>query len=120
MLKTDVFRFYSPSQNKTCQVNPAQQVSLKNAFNMCLNGGTFYPGTGCLCVDNFSGDFCDECLPGWSGEQCDNPANMCETSDDALNCYGKWLFDLTLLDMPISAKGLLVKRHMMAFSVMSI
>ena len=83
------------------------QVSLKeNAFNMCLNGGTFYPGTGCLCIDNYSGDFCDECLPGWIGEKCDNPENMCETTSDSINCYGKWLFNLTLLDMPIGAKEL--------------
>ena len=83
------------------------QVSLKeNAFNMCLNGGTFYPGTGCLCIDNYSGDFCDECLPGWIGEKCDNPENMCETTPDSINCYGKWLFNLTLLDMPIAAKEL--------------
>merc|ERR1711935_54295 len=98
-------QWQSTSSSSQAQFTKDKKVSLKNAFNMCLNGGTFYPGTGCLCVDNFSGDFCDECLPGWSGEQCDNPANMCETSDDALNCYGKWLFDLTLLDMPISAKS---------------
>ena len=73
---------------------------------MCLNGGTFYPGTGCLCIDNYSGDFCDECLPGWIGEKCDNPENMCETTPDSINCYGKWLFNLTLLDMPIGAKEL--------------
>ena len=73
---------------------------------MCLNGGTFYPGTGCLCIDNYSGDFCDECLPGWIGEKCDNPENMCETTPDSINCYGKWLFNLTLLDMPIAAKEL--------------
>lgn len=97
-------QWQSTSSSSQSSFTKDKKVSLKNAFNMCLNGGTFYPGTGCLCVDNFSGDFCDECLPGWSGDQCDNPQNMCATTSDGINCYGKWLFNLTLLDMPITAK----------------
>ena len=103
-----VFSFNSETHSFSESLQLIIKVSLKNGFNMCLNGGTFYPGTGCLCVDNFSGDFCDECLPGWTGDQCDNPQNMCDTTSDGINCYGKWLFNLTLLDMPITAKGLLV------------
>ena len=74
------------------------------AFNLCLNGGQFFPGQGCLCVDNFAGDFCDECLPGWTGELCDNPSGMCSIDDDNVDCFGKWLFNLTLLEIPTTVK----------------
>ncbi len=43
------------------------------AYNMCLNGGSYHLGLGCLCVGNFGGDFCDECLPDWIGDNCETP-----------------------------------------------
>ena len=81
-----------------------QYIFFYLAFNLCLNGGQFFPGQGCLCVDNFAGDFCDECLPGWTGEQCDNPSGMCSIDDDNVDCFGKWLFNLTLLEIPTTVK----------------
>lgn len=81
-----------------------QNIGGPSAFNLCLNGGQFFPGQGCLCVDNFAGDFCDECLPGWTGEQCDNPSGMCSIDDDSVDCSGKWLFNLTLLEVPTTVK----------------
>ena len=81
-----------------------QYIYFYSAFNLCLNGGQFFPGQGCLCVDNFAGDFCDECLPGWTGEQCDNPSGMCSIDDDNVDCFGKWLFNLTLLEIPTTVK----------------
>ena len=103
----------SPNSAATNAPYWAKGVTLKTSapttrtttsFNLCLNGGIYQLGVGCLCVGNFAGDFCDECVPGWNGPLCDNPANLCEMNSIKVDCASRWLFNLTLLEMPATAK----------------
>ena len=94
---------------------------------MCLNGGTYHLGLGCLCVGNFGGDFCDECLPDWIGSNCDTPKeDICSyvllhvafhwrcvydwppfrIKGPEVDCSSKWIFNLTLLHLPESTQKL--------------
>lgn len=76
-------------------------------YNMCLNGGSYHLGLGCLCVGNFGGDFCDECLPDWIGDNCETPKDdICTINGPDVDCSSKWIFNLTLLHLPESTKKL--------------
>jgi len=77
------------------------------AYNMCLNGGSYHLGLGCLCVGNFGGDFCDECLPDWIGDNCETPKDdICTIKGPEVDCSSKWIFNLTLLHLPESTQKL--------------
>jgi len=76
-------------------------------YNMCLNGGSYHLGLGCLCVGNFGGDFCDECLPDWIGDNCETPKDdICTINGPEVDCSSKWIFNLTLLHLPESTQKL--------------
>lgn len=53
----------------------------------CLNGGTCDHGSewnyACACADNFQGDHCERCDPGWEGPDCTIDTNECASSP----CY---------------------------------
>lgn len=92
------------STRPTLKTTTSRRTTTTMIFNMCLNGGSYQVGVGCLCVSNFAGDFCDECVPGWNGAKCDNPQNLCSITATDIDCSSRWVFNLTLLELPTSAK----------------
>ncbi|CAG5098126.1 Oidioi.mRNA.OKI2018_I69.XSR.g15392.t2.cds [Oikopleura dioica] len=92
---------------RASRIATTRRTTTTTAYNMCLNGGTYHLGLGCLCVGNFGGDFCDECLPDWIGSNCDTPKeDICSIKGPEVDCSSKWIFNLTLLHLPESTQKL--------------